>query len=299
MRKIVLFLCIVFSVLQVCHSQEWLTSLKAAKRLALVQDKMVLMIWEESTTYPFPVIVKDVNGDKVVIENLFEADFLNEWIWKHFVPVIVSEDHYNDLLGEIYGKRKLVYMNKFNDDSLKIIDINGNILNTTANYDEFLNMSELIGKYYINTSFLKAELINYSTHKNFTTAFYLSKKYIDSAIYLDKDVRYELMQLSNIYLEEARAFLSIGNMENKAGLDQKLELLEIYQDLVLNKPRRVLRLLKRMEKTEIDNSNESMVAFLYLTAHRVLKDEKSASAWRSKVSLVNLEKANAIITNAQ
>lgn len=299
MKKIVLLLCIVCSTLQVSNAQEWLTSLEAAKRLALVQDKMVLMIWEEASTYPFPVIVDDASESKVVVDNLFEAEYLNKWIWNHFVPVIVSESNYADLFEAIDGKRTLTYMNRFSDDSIKIMDINGNIINTKSNYDEFLNISELIRKYFINTSFLKGELINYSKQQNFTTTYYLTLKYIDAAIYLNKEVRPEVIELSTIYLKEAKVHLANGNMDNKVALAQKLQLLEIYQSLILNRPRKVLRLLKRIDNTQIDRTNEAMVAFLHLTAHRVLKDEKSASVWRSKVSLVNLKKANDIITNSQ
>nr|WP_321236313.1 hypothetical protein [uncultured Psychroserpens sp.] len=299
MKRIVLFLCIVCSALQISESQEWLTSLGAAKRLALVQDKMILMVWEEATSYPYPVIVEDASGSKVVVDNLFDADYLNKWIWNHFVPVIVSESDYAKLFDEIDGKRTFSYIDKFNDDSIKIIDINGNIVNTAPDYSQFLNISKLIRKYYINTSFLKGELINYSQQQNFKTAFYLVSKYIDATIYLNESVRPEVIELSTIYLKEAKDYLASGNMENKKMLAQKVHLLEIYQNLALNRPRKVLRLLKRINKTEIDKTNEAMVAFLHLTAHRILKDEKSASAWRSKVSLVNLKKANDIITNSQ
>ncbi|WP_204346381.1 hypothetical protein [Psychroserpens algicola] len=297
MKKVLLVLCLVGFASQICKSQEWLTSLDAAQRLALIQDKMVLMVWEEATTYPYPVLVEDASGRKVLVENLFEADYLNTWIWNHFVPVIVSESDYAKLFEDIDGKRKATYINKFNDDSIKIMDINGNIVNTKPVYDEFLNLSAHIRKYYINTAFLKGELLNYFNDKNFNTSFYLASKYIDAAIYLNKDVRSEVIELSSLYLQEANQFLSAENLDNKNGLAQKLELLSIYQDLVLNRPRKVLRQLNRIEPTEIDQSNEAMVAFLYLTAHRDLKDEKSASIWRSKVSLLNLKKAKDIITN--
>lgn len=299
MKKIILFLSIVFLSFQAAQSQDWLTSFDAAKRLALVQDKMILMIWEDATQYPFPVMLEDSSGSEVVVENLFEAEYLNKWIWTHFVPVVVSETYYAEFFEKIKGKRNLRYMNKFNDDSIKIMDINGNILNIGYVFDEFLNLSKLIRKYYINTSFLKGELLNYSNEKNFRNAYYLAKKYIDATIYLNKSVRPEAIGLSTIYLEEAKQLFLAGNMNNKNALEQKLQLLEIYQDLVLNKPRKVLRQLNKIELSEIDTTNEAMHAFLYLTAHRLLKDENKAKPWRSKVSLVNLKKANDIITNAQ
>ncbi|WP_460218204.1 hypothetical protein [Psychroserpens sp. MEBiC05023] len=264
----------------------------------MIQDKMIIMVWEEATAYDYPVIVKDASGSEVVVENLFEADYLNKWIWTHFVPVIVNESYYGQFYEDIEGKRTIRYMDKFNDDSFKVMDVNGNILNTTPSYEEILNLSNFIDKYYIKTTFLKSELINYSNEKSFRTAYYLATKYIDAAIYLNKSVRSEVIELSNIYLKEAKAFLVFGQMDKKLELQEKIHLLEIYQNLVLNKPKKVLRQLNRIDLNLLYTSNEPMLAFLYETTYRVLKDEKNASVWRSKVSLVNLKKANDIIKNA-
>ena len=59
-------------------SQEWMTSLDIAQKLALVQNKMVLMVWEESTKYPYPVLVNNDKGRTILIENLFEDENLNK-----------------------------------------------------------------------------------------------------------------------------------------------------------------------------------------------------------------------------
>ena len=296
MHKIILFFmaCITF---QTSYSQEWLSSFDAAKRLALVQDKMVLMVWEEATAYPFPVIIEDESGSKGVVDNLFQAEYLNRLIWDHFVPVIVSEAHYEELFNEMKGKRTQAYVDKFNDDSIKVMDVNGNIINIDSAYYDIVNLTSFIRKYYINTSFLKQELSNYAKQKNFTTTYYLGSKYIDAAIYLNREVRPEIIELSKIYLEEAKLFLETSDITNKSALREKIELQGIYQNLVLNKPRKVLRQLKRMDSSNANEINEPLVAFLYLTAYRMINDEKSASSWRSKVSLVNLKKANHIISS--
>jgi hypothetical protein len=67
--------------------------------------------------------------------------------------------------------------------------------------------------------------------------------------------------------------------------------------LVLGKAKKVLRQLKRMDASEVNGPNEELVAFLYFTSYALLKDETNASVWRSKVSLVNLKKANLIVKN--
>lgn len=297
LRHIVVAILITISLSNMCQSQEWLTSLDAAKRLALIQDKMILMMWEDAIIDPFPVIIEDESGKSVVVDDLFEAPFLNRIIWEHFIPVSVSESMYPKLYDAIIGKRSNTYMEKFYDDSIKIMDVNGNILNIEPRYEEILNFTELISTYNLNISILKPDLVNYSEEQNFTTAFDLGAKYIDLAIYSNSSARSEILKLSNVYFEEAQSYLKAVAVADKVTLVQKLNLMTLLQQLVLDKPKKVLRQLNKIEHSEIHESNEPLVAFLYLTAHRALKDENNAREWRSKVSLGNLEKAKQIIDN--
>lgn len=299
MKKIVLTLLVLIASYNVCSAQEWMTSLDVAKRLATIQNKLIFMMWEESTAFPFPVKVVDTNGRLIFVEDMFENASVNQLIWEHFIPVVVNESQYEELYKQVKGKRPQNYIDKFNDDSIKIMDINGNIINTDIIYDQHLNMTAFIMKYYMDTSFLKIELDNYSKEQNVITSFRLASKYIDAAAIVNDEVKQEIIDLSNIYLKEADERLINETVENKMALQQKSELLRFLQDVILNKPKRVLRKLRKLEDTQIDSSNESLVALLYFTSYRLLKDEKNASSWRSKLSLVNLKKANTIITNVQ
>ena len=293
MKKIILTFLIVFSSLFVGQSQEWMTSLEVAKSLAFVQDKLLLVIWEDVSYGQYPILIKTDNG-VAYVDDLFKNENVNELIWKHFVPVIISESSYDDLFNEIKGKRNQLYIDKFNDDSIKIMDINGNIINTSLAYYDYLDIEKFISKYALNTSFLKAELTNYKTQQDFNTAYRLGSKYIDFAVLVNDDVRPEIIKLSNYYLKQAEALLPV---ENSDDLKQKIEFQNIYQDLVLGKPKKVLRQLKRIDSTQVDESDESFIAFLYFTSYLLLKDETNASVWRSKVSLVNLKMTNLILKN--
>ena len=299
MKKKILSVLVIIMAFTTCNAQEWMTSLDVAKRLALIQDKLIFMMWEDATTYPFPVKVINDNGRYFLIENLFESEEVNQLIWEHFVPVKVNESNYSELYENIKDTRPQVYLDKFNDDSIKIMDVNGNIINTDIIYSEYIDLSKLIYKYYLDTSFLKIELQNYAQEQNFTTAFRLAVKYMDAAIIGNKDVRAEIIKLSTIYLEEAERYLMSETLNNKAALKQKGELQRLMQDLILGKSKRVLRKLKRIDATEIDSINQSLVDFLYFTAYILQKDEKNASLWRSKLSLVNLSKANQIFKSNQ
>jgi hypothetical protein len=292
-RIVVAFLILITA--NFCHSQAWMTSLDVAQKLALIQDKMVLMVWEESTKYPYPVLVNDDKGRTIFIENLFEDENVSPLIWKHFIPVIISEDQYSDLFYAIKGKRNQAYMDKFNDDSIKILDVNGNILNANDFSEDYENISKLIEKYALNTEFIAPELIGYKKEKSFYSAYYLASKYLDFALFADSKIRPSIINLSNIYLEEAKAFAVKSSSEDKLVLKQRADLLKIQESLILERPKKVLRQLKKMKADTIENSNKTFISFFYYTAYMSTKDSKNAELWKSKVSLVNLKKAELII----
>lgn len=293
MKKVALTVLLVFNTLFVCQSQEWMTSLEVAKSLAFVQDKLLFVIWEDVSYGQYPVLITDDKG-VAYVDDLFSNESLNEVIWKHFVPVIISETNYETLYKDIKGKRNQLYIDKFNDDSIKIMDINGTIINTSFTYYDYLDIGKFISKYALNTAFLKAELTNYKTQKDWNTAYRLASKYIDFAVLVNDQVRPEIIKISNYYLKEAE---TLASAETSRVLNRKIQLQNIYQDLVLGKAKKVLRQLRRIDDSAGDSSDESFEAFLYFTSYLLLKDETNASSWRSKVSLVNLKMTNLIVKN--
>lgn len=286
---------LLFFAVNLSHSQAWMTDLDIAQKLALVQNKMVLMVWEETTKYQYPVLVKDEKGRTLLIENLFDDETITPLIWENFVPVIVSENQYADLYLKIRDNRKQSYIDKFNDDSIKIMDINGNILNVSGFLDEYPNITKLIERYALNTIFIAHELTGYKNENDFYSAYYLAAKYLDFSLYANNNIRSEIINLSNIYLNEAMALSEMVATEDKIMLKQRCELLKIQEYLVLKRPKKVLRQLKKMDAENIENSNNSFAAFLYYIAYTILDDEINAETWKAKVSLVNLKKAEMII----
>jgi len=198
----------------------------------------------------------------------------------------------SDQIKETRGTR---YYNKLVDDSIKIMDVNRNILNIITSGIEHENLSLIIKKYALNTSFLKQALIEYSKEDNYATSFRLASKYLDFAIFVEKDTRFEIIQLAGIYLDEAINHLSKSDLKNKRALLQKCDLLKKKEYLILNKPRKALRHLKKLDITEIDKINQSLFSFLNYAAFKLLRDEENAALWKSKVSLVDLKKTKLII----
>ncbi|WP_299364612.1 hypothetical protein [Winogradskyella sp.] len=295
MKRILITTLFVLFAINVSSAQAWMTNLEIAQRLALVQNKMVLMVWEETTSYQYPVLVRDEKGRTIFINNLFVDEYISPLIWEHFVPVIVSEHRYADLYGKIKGKRSQRYLDKFNDDSIKIMDANGNIINTDYLTQDFQNITTIIKQYALDTSFIVEELNNYRNDKGFYSAYYLASKYLDFGLYANKKIRSNIVDLSNIYLNEAIELIETQDEKERAALKQRCELLRMQEYLLLRRPKKVIRALKKIKEDTIDESNKSFVAFLYYTAYMSMDKAKDAETWKSEISSVNLKKAQKII----
>lgn len=295
-KKAILLFVFVITSFNFCLAQEWFTSLEVAKKLALIQDKMLFVMWEDTFNYEYPVMLNNDKGD-TIITDLFVDDSINKIIWNYFIPVKIYESKYAELSNQIKETRGTKYFNKLIDDSIKIMDVNGNILNINTSNKFIENLSLLIKHYALNTSFLKQELVNYSKKKNFATSFWLASKYLDFAIFVENDTRLEIIQLANIYFDEAKDHLTKSDLNNKKAILQKFDLLKIKEYLILNKPKKALRHLKKLNITEIDQINQSLFSFLNYTTFKLLEDEENAVLWKSKISLADLRIAKLIIKN--
>lgn len=293
MKKLIILLTITFLSQNICLSQEFFTSISIAKRLALVQDKMMFVVWEESLDFAYPLLYNDSKGNLIIID-LSEDKSLDPIIWEHFIPVILSEAEYDRLIKAAKG-RTSSYITRLNDDSIKIMDANENILNTKINYDIEQNLSDLIKNYSLKTTFLKQDLINYSQQVNFTTSYNLGDKYIDFALFVEESAREEVVALANVYLDEAKTLLPTSDLQEKDAYLQRIEFLNIKQDLVLDKARRSLRFLKRIDKADVAEINKPLFSFLNYTTFMLLKDEDDAASWQSELTEADLKKAQLIL----
>lgn len=294
MKKIICIL-LLFIYFQSSDSQirEWMSPLKFAQIKARSENKLILMAWKRSLEIPFSAIVKDENGKDIYIKNLFESPLINEFLWKSFILVEVDDDFYGELMEEIKGKRSQSYVDTFEDDSLKIMDANGNIIGTSGAFTEVLNLSKFVIKYNLDTSFLKQELINYDNNKEFYSAFYLASKYVDYSILVNNNVRDEILRLSDVYFAEAEQFLAEDkNLDNKKALYQRIKLIRLKQDLIKNKSGKVIRQINKIDLLEV---NEPLKVFLLYTAYRLKNDVENFSVLEKKLSLFNRKLSQSIV----
>lgn len=295
MKKSVFALLLCVFVTSFSWSQEWLTSFKFAKRLALMEDKMILAVWENSASYAYPVLIEDNKGIKYEVK-LFEDENANKLVWEYFVPVIISESNYDQLAEDYLKDKSYQYKERFNDDFLKVMDPNGNIINTKA-LDEYgiLNLTRLIRSHALNLSFLKSEMTGYFENKSFSSAFRLAVKYLDFATYAKDDVKKDIVNLSDIYMNEAKTLLEKSNFDNKSALTQKIELLDLNKDLILGRHRKVYRALKKTNETSIDKINKSLYAFLQYASLKGIGKIEESLKWQGQVTQNDLNKIKFLV----
>lgn len=293
--KRTILLVIISLIVSVCKGQEWFTNFDIAKRLALVQNKMLFVIWEDSFDDTILFLANSDSKDISFIQ-LSKDTSLDSIIRVYFVPVKLSESKYVDFMHDARA-RGAKYKNKLADNSIKIMDFNGNILNVNDSYEKIIDLSFLIHSYALNTSYLKSELENYSKEKRFSTAYRLAVKYIDFAIFANEMIRPEIIELANIYLDESKKFLLEKNSESNENYFQSIKLLQIKELLILNQDKKAYRQIKRIDTGQIDAINEPLYGFLNYTIYKLLHDEMNADLWKNKISLLDLKKAELILKN--
>lgn len=294
MTKIRLLLFFILISGFTCNGQEWFTSFNIAKRMALTKNKMLFVVWDASLNEPYPILLRDDKGESVLVD-LAQNKRIDPIIWEYFVPLFLSESKYDDMLKVLKGNRSTSYIDKFSDDSIKIMDVNGMILNAKASFEGYQNLSDIIKYYALNTTFLKQEYINYSKYKDLNTTFNLAMKYVDFSVYAEEASRPEILDMANIYFAEAMALVEENDPIKKAAIIQRFELVLIKEQLILNKVRKAKRQLKKMENPDIAAINRSLFNFLNYTTFKILEDEENVAIWEAEVSSVDLKKASLII----
>jgi len=295
MKKNILLLSLVFIFSVPGLSQNWFTSFEVAKRMALVQDKMLFVMWEGSLMYPYYVLVKNERGNMILVD-LKQNEDINEMIWEYFVPLLLPEDAYGDFLDDVEDIANLTYMQKLQDDSIKIIDVNGRILNVKYSSLNTENLSTIIDLYALNTSYINSFLRNYREEATFNTTLALASKYLDFAIFANSDkMRAAIVRLSGLYLKEANNYIDQGNDNRKQANIQKLALQEIKSALISSHPKKARRLLKKYELSDIDPSNKGLFSFLNYATFTILNNKKEAEIWEKEINAAESRKAKLII----
>ncbi|MCB0445306.1 MAG: thioredoxin fold domain-containing protein, partial [Gelidibacter sp.] len=239
-KTLALFL-LVFLTFSSTQASGWLNSLEDAQKLALATDKLILVDFWATWCGPCRQIAP-------ILEEL--AD--DQQIMDAYVTAKVDIDHYPDLAKK-YNVNGIPY--------LFIMDGNGKVLDQQMSYKKKFEVIKLLKKYAVNTNFLRQDLVNYNQKQSYITAYRLASKYQDYCLYLDDDLKSDFLKLSGYYFDEYKKELKPLDVKNKEAYYQKIELFDIQENLILNKPEKALKKLHKYGKDAIYEVNQSFYDF--------------------------------------
>ena len=272
-------LVLAFLTINFSQATGWLTSFEDAKKLAIASDKLVLVdFW---ATWCAPC--------KMMDRESWSKDDI-QLLMNQYVPVKIDIDKNKDI-AQKYGVNGIPF--------IFIMDGNGKILYKEMSYKSKKQVIDLLHKYALNTSFLKNDMLNYFQKETFVTSFRLASKYQDYALQTnDVALRYDILNVAEAYFNESQVFLKDSEFDNKGMFNQKLELYDIQEYLILDKAKKALKKLEKLEHDGIFPMNQEFVSFLYYVAYQQLNDIEKSNGWIEKVTASDLKKSQLFITKS-
>lgn len=242
----------------------WVRDYETAQKLSIATDKPMLVEFWATWCRPCIKMDNEVWGNNDVKELL-----------KNYVPVKVNLDMNKSLARQFQVKAIPYYF---------ITDAHGNILFKQLGFSNKFPVEDALEKYKLNFSYMRQPLANYFKNKNYVSAIRLTQKYLDFSLFLDKNVRIDILAIAENYLKEASKLLK-KNQSNYAIMKQKIELLELNIDLYRERFHKVERQLEnRFAEKKLSESNE--VLFAYLNYCLSCNDQRTndKTKWENKIS---------------
>lgn len=227
------------------RSQTWYNDFETAKKISVATNRPMLVDFWAIWCKPCHMM------DDEIWENEEVKDLL-----KNYVLVKINFDGNHDLSNQFEVQSIPYYF---------ITDSNGTVIDKKLGYSGAREMNitkEKLKKFSVNLSYLQTPMAQYQHTKNYITALRLAEKYLDFSLFVDKQIKNEILDLSHYYLKEAENLLD-KDQKNFKMIDQKIELTEAIIDLYNEKFSRVERFLsKKIDDTELTQNNEALFAYL-------------------------------------
>jgi len=263
MKKVVSFVVLLLLVTSV-KASNWSHDLEAAKKMAIASNKLIFVDFTASWCGP--------------CKRMERESWSNEEVGKmmnNYVPVQLDLD-YNRNLAQKYGVRGI--------PNLLILDANGKVLFQEMSYKTKSQVLKLLEKYALNTEFLQNEYALYYKKKNIITAYRLANKLQEYSLYLKDGLRRDYLSLANEYIVETKKYAKEAEAALKKSVNKKINFLNIKGALYKGKGKKALKLLSKIDASELDEYSFAQYSYLNYAAYKTVKDEVNAQKWAQKLN---------------
>ncbi len=259
-------------------ADNWLYDFEEAKKLALATNKLILVDFWATWCGPCKKMDRE-SWSKDDVKLLMSG----------YVPVKIDIDSNRELASR-YNIRSIPYV--------FVLDGNGKVVHQTMSYKSKSELVDLLKTYALSTEFLSNELISYYKKQSFVSAYRIASKYHDYSLYLDEDLRKDFLKASDDYFEEALDYLDEEDFKKKAAFRQKIELYDIQKELLLNNARRAMKLLKKIDKVDVDKMNNRFFAFLNYATYKLMNNKDQTKLWEGEVTEADKQKVKLLMKTA-
>jgi len=246
-----------FSIFCICifanfSHATWITSFEVAKKEALVSNKfMIVDFW---ATWCGPCKKMDAESwEKAEVKQVLEG----------YVKVKIDIDREKEV-ASLYNISSI--------PNMFIMDASGKVVYTFSGFHTAAELKRQLDKFAFSTEFLSLDLINYAKNKNYNSTLRLSQKYFDYSMFVPKEIRNDIVVLSNSYVSDAKKMLN-KKEDDFLQKKQRIELLELYALAYNHKFDKLFKRLAELKESDIVEANVDQFYFLKYLSSKALNSE--------------------------